>query len=89
MDNGNFAIQPNNRLTVHDPSFCTKPDQLVIHRKYCTTQWSAERNWRWVTPDTDIMEYDHTDLERGESNEARSEIYNASDSPLVADEDKV
>jgi hypothetical protein len=89
MDNGNFAIQPNNRLTVHDPSFCTKPDQLVIHRKYSSTQWSAERNWRWVTPDTDIMEYDHTDLAAGESNESRSEMYNASDAPLVPDEDKV
>lgn len=61
MDNGNFAIQPNNRLRVHDPSFCVKPDQLVIHRKYNTTLWTAERNDRWVTPDTDIMEYDHTD----------------------------
>jgi hypothetical protein len=35
------------------------------------------------------MEYDHTDLEKGESNEARSEMYNASDSSLVPDEDKV
>jgi hypothetical protein len=42
-----------------------------------------------VTPDTDIMEYDHTDLAAGESNEVRSEMYNASDAPLVPDEDKV
>jgi len=31
---------------------------------------------RWVTPDTDIMNYDHTDLASGESNTDRSELYN-------------
>jgi hypothetical protein len=74
MDNGNFAIQPNNRLTIHDPSFTIK-DDLVIHRKYNTTLWTAERNSRWVTPDTDLMNYDHTDLGKGEKNEDRSQIY--------------
>jgi hypothetical protein len=37
--------------------------------------WTAERNSRWVTPDTDLMNYDHTDLESGEKNEERSKIY--------------
>jgi len=74
MDNGNFAIQPNNRLVMHDPSFTVKKD-LVIHRKYNETLWTAERNMRWVTPDTDIMDYDHTDLTK-EDNEERSKIYN-------------
>jgi hypothetical protein len=78
MDNGNFAIQPNNRLTVHDPSFTVKED-LVIHRKYNTTLWTAERNARWVTPDTDVMNYDHTDLTSGESNTVRSNMYNELD----------
>jgi len=35
------------------------------------------------------MEYDHTDLAAGESNEERSEMYNASDTPLVPDEDSL
>lgn len=78
MDNGNFAIQPNNRFRVHDPSFTVKED-LVVHRKYNTTLWTAERNSRWVTPDTDVMNYDHTDLANGESNAARSEEYNRQD----------
>jgi hypothetical protein len=56
MDNGNFAIQPNN-----------------------TTLWTAERNGRWVTPDTDVFNYDHTDLESGESNKDRSEEYDRLD----------
>lgn len=85
MDDGNFAIQPNNRLTIHDPSFTIKED-LVIHRKYNTTLWTAERNSRWVTPDTDLMNYDHTDLLHGESNKVRSDLYNNLDneSPVQA-----
>lgn len=39
---------------------------------YNNTVWTAERNPRWVTPETDNMQYDHTDLEAGESNEQRS-----------------
>jgi hypothetical protein len=58
----------------HDPSFTIKED-LVIHRKYNTTLWTAERNSRWVTPDTDLMNYDHTDLEKGETNEEMSKAY--------------
>jgi hypothetical protein len=85
MDNGNFAIQPNNRFILHDPSFTVK-DELVIHRKYNTTLWTAERNGRWVTPDTDIMNYDHTDLEKGESNKERSDAYNKLDSESLKNE---
>jgi hypothetical protein len=78
MDNGNFAIQPNNRLIMHDPSFTVK-QETVINRKYNTTLWTAERNSRWVTPDTDVFNYDHTDLEAGESNKERSELYDKQD----------
>ena len=78
MDNGNFAIQPNNRLIMHDPSFTVKED-IVINRKYNTTLWTAERNGRWVTPDTDVFNYDHTDLEAGESNKDRSQEYDKLD----------
>jgi hypothetical protein len=78
MDNGNFAIQPNNRMRMHDPSFTIKED-IVIHRKYNETLWTAERNMRWVTPDTNIMDYDHTDLSIGESNQLRSDEYNKID----------
>jgi len=59
---------------MHDPSFTVKKD-IVIHRKYNETLWTAERNMRWVTPDTDIMDYDHTDLTK-ESNVERSKMYN-------------
>jgi hypothetical protein len=75
MDNGNFAIQPNNRFRVHDPAFSIKSES-IINRMYNNTLWTAERNHRWVTPDTDNMNYDHTDLDMGESNEERSKYYN-------------
>ena len=44
---------------------------------------TAERNGRWVTPNTDIMNYDHTDLELGESNLERSKEYNKLDDQLI------
>jgi hypothetical protein len=75
MDNGNFAIQPNNRFLLHDPAFTTK-QRIVVDRMYNNTLWTAERNHRWVTPDTENMNYDHTDLDAGESNEERSKHYN-------------
>jgi hypothetical protein len=81
MDNGNFAIQPNNRFLMEDPSFVVK-EELVINRRYNNTLWTAERTGKWVTPDTDIMNYDHTNLEMGESNKERSKMYNDLDSEI-------
>ena len=57
----------------------TVKEEIVINRKYNTTLWTAERNGRWVTPDTDVFNYDHTDLESGESNKERSEEYDKLD----------
>ena len=57
LDNGNYAIQPNNRLRVHDPSFCVKPNQSIIERKIHDQQWSVETNWKWVTSDDDRYDY--------------------------------
>ena len=54
-------------------------EEIVINRKYNTTLWTAERNGRWVTPDTDVFNYDHTDLEAGESNKDRSQEYDKLD----------
>lgn len=57
MDNGNFAIQPNNRLIVFDSTFYTSKD-LLINRKYNTREWSSESNPKWMTPDSDEMNFD-------------------------------
>jgi hypothetical protein len=56
MDNGNFAIQPNNRLVVFDSTFYTQKE-LLINRKYNTQEWSSEVNPKWMTPDSDEMNF--------------------------------
>lgn len=58
LDNGNYAIQPNNRIRIHDPSFCVKSGRSIIERKLHTHKWSVERSFKWVTSDDDDYEYD-------------------------------
>ena len=55
LKNGNYAIQPNNRILWHVGNFTTKnewPDY-----KTQTSEWSVE-NKDWSTDDTDRMFYD-------------------------------
>ena len=54
LDNGNYAIQPNNRILWNVPSFTTsthRPDYKVQ-----TTYWNVE-NKDWKTDDSDDMFY--------------------------------
>jgi len=55
-DDGNFAIQPNNRVRLFDPSFTTKSGTL-IERKINTRQWDVEDALKWRTSDDDRYEY--------------------------------
>ena len=57
MDNGNFAIQPNNRLIVFDSTFYSSKEML-IERKYNSYEWSSETNPKWITPDSDNLAFD-------------------------------
>jgi len=55
LKNGNYAIQPNNRILWHVGNFTTRnewPDY-----KTQTSEWSVE-NKDWTTDDTDRMFYD-------------------------------
>ena len=55
LDNGNYALQPNNRILWHVGNLTTKnewPDY-----KTQTSEWSVE-NKDWSTDDTDRMFYD-------------------------------
>jgi hypothetical protein len=56
MDNGNYGIQPNNRILVCDPSFTVKKN-LVIERKINSRIWTTEQSPKWVTEDTDNYYY--------------------------------
>lgn len=62
MDNGNFAIQPNNRLIVFDSTYYTHKE-LLINRKYNTQEWSSETNPKWMTPDHDEMNFEFENSE--------------------------
>ena len=58
LDNGNFAIQPNNRIRAFEPSFVTKPGQNIIERKLGSQMWSVENTAKWVLSDDDRYDYE-------------------------------
>jgi hypothetical protein len=53
LDNGNYAIQPNNRILAYDPSFTTKAGDLVIERHINENKWDVENGSKWLTEDND------------------------------------
>jgi len=57
LDNGNFAIQPNNRIRVFDPSFATKPNEVLLQRKVNSHIYTVENSPKWVAEDSDSYEY--------------------------------
>jgi hypothetical protein len=60
MDNGNFSIQPNNRLRVFDSNMgvdWSKP--LLINRLVNTKVWSVEDQPKWTTTETEIGQYNY------------------------------
>jgi hypothetical protein len=56
-DDGNFAVQPNNRIRLKEPSFVTKKD-LVIQRLINTNKWDVESYDKWVLEDSNAYNYD-------------------------------
>lgn len=58
LDNGNFAIQPNNRVRLFEPSFVTKPGDNVIERKLGSSEWSVENTAKWVLSDDNRFDYE-------------------------------
>ena len=63
LDNGQIALQPNNRVRWYEPSFVTKefpskPDYLVNN-----SWFNCEGFDKWHTEDSDAMFYDNVDLD--------------------------
>jgi hypothetical protein len=56
-DDGNYAIQPNNRVRLFDPSFTTKTGTL-IERFVNTRKWDVEDANKWKTSDDNRYHYD-------------------------------
>ena len=61
-EDGNFAIQPNNRIRVSEPSFTTKKD-LVIHKLISEYKWDVESYDKWILEDSDSYHYDISAME--------------------------
>jgi hypothetical protein len=57
LDNGNFAIQPNNRVILKDPSFTTKLGKPIIDRVINSIQYSVEDADKWITEDSENYFY--------------------------------
>jgi len=67
LDNGNFALQPNNRCRVFDSNMgvdWSKPP--MIDRLVNTHNWSVEDQPRWTTDEKEVGQYnyDYRDTEK-------------------------
>jgi hypothetical protein len=56
-DDGNFAVQPNNRVRIYEPSFTLKKD-YVIERIINDYKWDVENQNKWMLEDSDKFYYD-------------------------------
>ena len=63
LDNGQIALQPNNRIKWTEPSFVTKPFPTKPDYLVCKDYYNAECYEKWHTEDSDRMFYDNTDVE--------------------------
>ena len=60
MDNGNFAIQPNNRMRVFDSNMGVNwSEPPLINRLVNTRVWSVEDEPKWTTTETEIGQYNY------------------------------
>lgn len=55
LDDGNFAMQPNNRIRLFDPNFTC--DSTYIPRKIANTLYTAEGVGKWHTENSDEYFY--------------------------------
>lgn len=62
LDNGQFALQPNNRCRFYDPAL-THSQLLVPDFKVCTKKYRVENTSKWRLGDTSTVTYDN----RGEA----------------------
>jgi hypothetical protein len=60
LDNGCFALQPNNRILWRDTNFITKPLDLNNIPKYKVDKqvFICENSDKWVSEDTDNFYYE-------------------------------
>jgi len=60
LEDGNYAIQPNNRLRVFDASMGTDPNEKpAINRLVSSRRWSVETSSKWITDEHEEGSYDY------------------------------
>jgi len=59
LDNGQIALQPNNRIKWSEPSFVTKPFPENPDYLVCNEFYNVEDYEKWNTEDSDRMFYDN------------------------------
>jgi hypothetical protein len=59
LDNGQIALQPNNRIKWSEPSFVTKPFPEKPDYLVCNEYYNCESESKWHTEDSDRMFYDN------------------------------
>ena len=59
LDDGNYAIQPNNRLRIFDPSMAADPSKPLINRLVNSNIWSVETTSKWITDEHEEGSYDY------------------------------
>ena len=59
LDDGNYEIQPNNRLRAFDPSLAADPSEPLINRLVNTQTWSVENTSKWITDEHEEGSYDY------------------------------
>jgi hypothetical protein len=57
LDNGQFALQPNNRMKWFEPSFITKPFDTPPDYLTNSHVWHCETKHKWSMPDDDKYFY--------------------------------
>ena len=60
MNNGQVALQPNNRIKWSEPSFVTKPFPTKPDYLVCNEFYNSEDTEKWHTEDSERMFYDNT-----------------------------
>ena len=58
LDNGMFAIQPNNRLQFYEPSHVTKRFLSQPNYKVNTDEWNCEAYSKWITESSNNWAYE-------------------------------
>jgi hypothetical protein len=57
LENGNFALQPNNRILWADPALISVPYGTVPDYRTTTSTWKCEGTSKWSTDDSSRMFY--------------------------------